>query len=352
MTTPELLRIRLHNQLLAAHHWEEPADVVSWMGAMQAQALDLAKWAIGVRLNGKTVKDIEDDLNTGKIIRTHILRPTWHFVTAEDIHWMSELSAPRLKPIYLSYCKMQKADESLISRAIPVLEKILSGGKHLTRQEIGVCLQAEKIPVDEMHLKFAISRAEIEGILCNGQLQGSKQSFTLLTEWAPRKETLCREEALERLARRYFTSHGPATLPDFVWWSGLTLTECRRALEMIKADFLCETLNGREFWMRNDIKTPPSTDHSVLLLPPFDEFVVSYKDRPEMISDTHYGKVMTRNGIFSPTVMYNGEIVGSWKKVVKKGLPQVELSFFEKTVKRTHRLFNPEMKRVTNFYSK
>jgi len=240
----------------------------------------------------------------------------------------------------------------LISKAIHTLEKILSGGKHLTRQEIGVRLQAEKIALDEMHLKFAISRAEIEGILCNGQLQGSKQSFTLLSEWVPRKETLHRDESLERLARKYFTSHGPATLSDFVWWSGLTLTECRKALDMIKHDFVCETLNGREFWLRNDVKTPSSTDSSALLLPPFDEFVVSYKDRPEMISDTHYAKVMTKNGIFSPTVMLDGEIVGSWKKAVKKGRPEVELSFFEKTTKHTHQSFNPEMNRVAAFYSK
>ena len=320
------------------------------MGAMQSQSLDLAKWAIGVRLETKTVKHVEEALNTGKIIRTHILRPTWHFVSAEDIHWMFDLSNPRLKPVYISYCKTVGVDEAMISHAIPVLEKILSGGKHLSKPEIGALLQAEKIITDTRLLGLIISRAEMEGILCNGKIQGRTQTFTLLDEWAVRKETISKEEALERLARRFFTSHGPATIQDFCWWSGLSLTECKHAIEMIKKDFICETINDRVFWMKNDIQTPPPNNTSALLLPPFDEFVVSYKDRSELIHETHYSKVMTKNGLFSPTVMLNGEIVGSWKKTMKKSIPQIELAFFKKTPQKTQVLFNPEIKRLEQFY--
>lgn len=358
MNTAELLNIRLYNQLLSTHDLKEPHEIVSWMGAMQSQALDQAKWAIGVRLENKNVTDIDEALNTGTIIRTHILRPTWHFVSAEDIHWMFDLSNPRLKHLHRSYyAKIHGVDEPIIYRTIPVLEKVLTGGKHLTKQEIGDALLEQDITLDNEYLKFVISYAEIEGILINGRLKGNKQTFTLLEEWVPRRKTLSKEEAMECLARKYFTSHGPATIHDFVWWSGLTMTQCRQAIEMIKSGFICETINGRNFWMKNDTKIPPVDADSVLLLPSFDEFVVSFKNRSEIIEDTHYDKVMTKNGLFSPTVMLNGGIVGSWKKVVRKGQktrknsPLIELSFFEKTPKRQQDLFKPEVKRLENFYS-
>jgi hypothetical protein len=320
------------------------------MGAMQSQSLDLAKWAIGVRLDNHTVHDIDEALNAGKIIRTHILRPTWHFVSSDDIHWMADLSNPRLKTVYAGYCKMTGTDVSQVIRGVSVLEKRLTKEQHLTKEEIGELLQIQDNEAEQRLLRLTISYAEVEGLLCNGQLRGNKQTFTLLQEWAPRKEDLHKEEALERLARRFFTSHGPATMADFVWWSGLTATDCKKGLEAIKADFICETINGRNFWMKNDIKTPAADAVSALLLPPFDEYVVSYKDRSEMIEDAHYSKVMTKNGIFSPTVMLNGEIVGSWKKTKKKGLPHVELSFFKKMPKKIEKLFEPEVKRVERFY--
>lgn len=351
MNTSELLHTRLYNQLLVSHSLREPQEIVSWMGAMQSQSLDLAKWAIGARLENKSVGDVDEALNTGKIIRTHILRPTWHFVSVEDIHWMFDLSNPRLRPVYRSYCKTLGADETQIYRVVPILEKALSGGKHLTKQEINIALQTQNITLDTNHLNMALSYAEMEGILVNGLLKGNKQTFTLLEEWAPRKQTLHKEEALERLARRYFTSHAPATIDDFIWWSGLSVTECKQALELIKADFICETINGRNFWMKNDIEIPPANRSSALLLPPFDEFVVSYKDRTELIEDIHYGKVMTKNGLFSPTIMLNGEIIGSWKKTAQKGTHKVELSFFRKTPKKVEKLFEPVIKQVEQFYS-
>lgn len=352
MNTSDLLRIRLHNQLLSIHSMKEPQEIVSYMGAMQSQSLDLAKWAIGVRLENKTVKDIDEALNTGKVIRTHILRPTWHFVSAEDIHWMYDLSNPRLKPIYQYYSKILKIDEKLIYSSIPVLTKMLEGNKHLTKEEIADVFASQDIIFDNLKvLSQIINYAEMEGLVVNGEVRGKQQTFALLEELAPRKEMISKEEALERLARRFFTSHAPATIQDFAWWSGLSLTECKQALEMIKHDFVCEKISDRDFWMKNDIKIPPTDQDSALLLPPFDEFVVSYKDRSELIEDVHYGKVMTKNGLFSPTVMLNGEIVGSWKKTVKKGVAKVELCFFEKTPKKGQDLFLPEIKQLENFYS-
>lgn len=351
MSPSELLHTRLHNQLLTVRSLDKPEEIVSWMCAMQSQALDMAKWAIGVRLEGKSVQDIDEALNTGKIIRTHVLRPTWHFVTADDIHWMFDLSNSRLKSIYQSYRKAYFDNDELIFRGVSILEKALADGGHLTKQEIDEVLLSHDIKADARHLTLIISHAEMEGILCNGKLRGNKQTFTSLPLWVPLREKLHKDEALAQLARRFFTSHGPATLADFTWWSGLSLTECRQGLDMVKSEFLSEAINGRVFWMRNDLQTPPSDKDSALLLPPFDEFVVSFKDRSELISDEHYGKVMTKNGLFSPTVMLNGRIVGLWRKTMLKGKPQVELSFFEKTSKKVQDLFKPEIKRVESFFS-
>ena len=352
METFELLNIRLYNQLLSAHTLKEPHEVVSRMGAMQSQAFDMAKWAVGSRLENKRVGEVEEALNKGKIIRTHILRPTWHFVSAEDIHWMFALSYPRLKPIYRAYMKSLGVDESLIHRVIPLIEETLIGGKHLIRREINDALRTWNIIVDDNTLKWILSYAEMEGVVVSGCMKGNKQSFTLLEEWIPRKQSLSKEEALERLSRKYFTSHGPATVQDFAWWSGLTVTDCRKAVHLIKDDFICETVNGREFWMRNDIHTPPAGNDSALLLAPFDEFVVSYKNRSEIIEENYYSKVMMKNGLFSPTVILNGKIIGSWKKTTGKNKPRIELSFFEKTSKQKQELFKPAIKQLEIFYAK
>ncbi|MDR2009451.1 MAG: winged helix DNA-binding domain-containing protein [Bacteroidales bacterium] len=351
MNTSELLKIRLHNQLLADHVINEPHKIVSWFGAMQSQSLEMAKWAIGSRLEGSTVSTIENALNTGKIIRTHILRPTWHFVAAEDIHWMFELSNPRIKPVYISYCRMIGVEETIIYKSIDILEKALTGNKHLTKEEISEILLHKNIKTDNHLLNMIIGRAEMEGIICNGKLRGNKQTYTLLQEWVPEKNKLSKEEALECLARKFFSSHSPATLQDFVWWSGLTVTEARKAIELIKNDFISEEINGRIFWMKNNISVPDKTEISALLLPPFDEFVVSYKDRSEIIEDQHYSKVMTKNGLFSPTIMLNGQIIGSWKKINTKNGIKIELSFFEKTNIKTQSLFKKEIKRLEAFYN-
>ncbi len=351
MIPDELLNVRLYNQLLSLHELKEPREVVARMGAMQSQALEMAKWAIGSRLPDSTAKVITGALNRGEVIRTHILRPTWHFVAAEDLRWMYALSYPRLKPVYRSYAKMLGADESLLYRCIPLIEELLSGGKHLSKQEIGVALAERGVLLDDNHLKLLLSFAELEGIIVNGELEGSRQTFTLLDEWVPRNPDISREDALERLARKYFTSHGPATLQDFAWWSNLPVTDCRKALEMIRPDFIREMINGRECWMRSDARTPPSDQDSALLLAPFDEFVVSYKERSEMIEEAHYSKVMTKNGIFSPTIMLNGTIIGSWKKNMKKNVPQITLTFFVKVPKKTTALFQPEIERLEKFYT-
>lgn len=347
MNSSDILKIRLYNQLLAGHSLNDPQEIVAYMGAMQAQAFDMARWGIGVRLPGSTNKDIEEAINQTKIVRTHILRPTWHFVSAEDIHWMIDLSGPRLKPVYKSYGKMSGIDHSVYMQIWPLVENLLMGDNHLTQKEIETHLLERKTVMHEYAVQYALRHAELDGLVCNGRINGYKQTFCLLQERVPKKQSLAREEMLERLARKFFTSHNPATIDDFIWWSGLLASDAKKALSLIQEDFIQEEINGRTFWMKNDIKIPGDEEVSALLLPQFDEMVVSYKNRSEMISDEHYGKVMTKNGLFSPTVMLDGRIIGSWKKVKN----DVELSFFEKTNKKTQDRFKPIIRRYKEFLS-
>lgn len=350
MNTDLLLQIRLHNQLLAGKNTKQPHEIVAHMGAMQSQNFDLARWAIGVRSQDLTLQKVEKEIHNGKIIRTHILRPTWHFIAAGDYHWMIALSGPRIKPAFEGYCKMVGAEANTIRKHFSVVEKVLAG-KHLTRQEITEHLNGNGIKADASLTGLIMSMAEIEGWVCSGKPKGNKQTYAFTEERIPQKSSpISKEESSDRLARRFFTSHGPATPEDFIWWSGLRISEAKQAIEGLKDEFICETCNGRSFWLKRDTANPPAIEEAALLLSPFDEFVVSYKDRSELIPPHHYGKVMTKNGLFSPTVMHHGEIVGSWKKTVKKRQVEAELSFFEKTGKKYRDLFTGASARVKKFY--
>jgi hypothetical protein len=335
MNTIDIRNIRLHSHLLTAHELKKPKDVVSWMGAMQAQTYPMAKWAIGVRLPGSTDSMIEQAINKGEIIRTHILRPTWHFVSSDDIHWMLELTAPRIKAIVLNYNKSIGEDETLLNKMLSPVEKILTKENHLTRQEIGERLKVEGMDIDNRRLSHIMSWAELEGVVCNGKVKGSKQTYCLLQEKAPKTFSLTKDEALERLARRYFSSHGPATLKDFVWWSGLLMSDARKGIESIKHNFAGETIGAETYWFRNDIQLPPDTAPSALLLPAFDEYLVGYKDRLDILKAEYTRTVITKTGIFSPILTLNGEIIGMWKN--KK--TDTEHSFFQKEKKDVQTLF-------------
>jgi len=350
MNETDILHLRLYNQLLAGNQFTRPAEIVSWLGAMQSQNYEMAKWGIGIRLPGVTNRQVEDAVNSGEIIRTHILRPTWHFITAEDVHWMLELTAPRLKPAFIGYYRMRGIEEHVIVKAQDVLYSLLEEHGHLTRLEIYDHFTARGISLPENRdVSHIVSLAELEGMVCNGVVRGSKQTYALLHERVPNKVQLNKEEAVERLTRRYFTSHGPATIDDFLWWSGLTRTEIKAGIELIRHDFICETIGGKKYWMPNNSKTPPAGANLKHLLPAFDEFVVSYRDRKEIIDEMYYRKVLTLNGIFSPTIHYNGRVVGSWKRLNKKSGIVSELTFFPTTPKKIQGMFNQAQKEYNKF---
>ncbi len=321
--------IRLANQQLIQTRLKTPKEIVSWMGAMQAQDYNMAKWAIGTRLPNSTNKQIEAALCKGDIIRTHILRPTWHFVAKEDIHWIMRLTGPRVKQILTTYDKYLEMDKKVVSKSHPIIQKALEGGAHLTKEEIGEVLDGAGVKLaDGRVLGHILFHAEIESMICSGAIKNKKQTYRLLDELVAPPKKFDKDKALEKLARRFFTSHAPATLQDFTWWSGLTGTDAKKALEMIKTDFICEEIDGYTYWFNNDFKKFEIDKNIAHLLPAFDEYVVSYKDRKDIFEHGNYSKVISTNGIFKPTVMVNGQVVGMWKRTVKSKKTTAELELF------------------------
>ncbi len=334
MTLSDIATIRLYNQQLAQTTFKKPQDLVSYMGAIQAQDYAMAKWAVGIRLPDSTNKEIEAALNSGTIIRTHIMRPTWHLVAADDIYWMLELSAPHMVSSMKGRHRELELTEEIFSKSNTVIEKVLSNSKkHLTRDELMTELKKAKIVINQYTSIHIMYRAELDGIVCNGEINGKKQTYALLSSRAKQTKKITREEALAKLAKKYFTSHGPATIQDFLWWSGLPAKDARNAFEMVKSNFVSGTIGADTYWFSNSIRVPKSKTTSVHLLPAFDEFIISYKDRKASIHIDHQKKAFTTNGIFKPIIVVNGQVTGIWKRTIKKDKVVIEPSFFKNSNK-------------------
>lgn len=318
MNIADITTMRLANQQLVKTRYKTPREIVSWMGAMQAQDFNMAKWGIGVRLPGITDKQVEKAIDGGELIRTHILRPTWHFVSRDDIHWMLQLSSPRVKLAVRSSDRELELSDDLLKKTSAIIRKALEKESNQTRQELGAILKKADIECDSRRLSHIMFHAELDGLICNGTIKDKKQTYALLEQRVPKTSNYNMDETLYRLAYKYFQSHGPATIQDFIWWSGLTATEARSAAALIKPDFIFETAGEQTYIYHQSSSGYKQRDDIVHFLPAFDELLVSYKDRKEILSLVHHKKVITSNGIFKPAISYNGEIIGLWKKNLDK----------------------------------
>lgn len=351
MNSNDIVNIRLASQQISATKFKKVKDLVHWMGAMQAQDYAMANWAIGVRLPGITEKHIVSAMNEGEIIRTHLMRPTWHFVSAEDIYWMLELSAPYIKSSLKSRHKELELTDTILKKTNAIIEKSLSNKDCLTREELVHEFTKAKIATDNNRASHLLFIAELEGILCSGPVIGKKQTYALLEKRVPKTKTLKKDEALAKLAQKYFLSHCPATLQDFTWWSGLSNPDARKALEMIKSSLVPEVINGQTYWFPNSI-TIPKQDKSVYLLPAFDEFIISYKDRSATLKTEHHTKSISSNGIFRPVIVINGQVAGLWKREIKKDKVNIEADLFQPTTKATKNLIQKAAETFGSFLGK
>ena len=308
-----IANIRSHNHQLPSTDFTKPCQIVEHFGMIQAQDFNSAKWAIGVRLSECTEELINESYNKGEILRTHVLRPTWHLITPENIRWMLELSAKRIIRSMKSRDSELGLTDEIYAKCYRIIERALEKEDCITRDGLVNVLHNAGMKVNSSQLYHVVTGAEATGIICSGVLCDNKYTYALLEKRVPAAKPLTKEESLAKLARIYFTGHGPATLQDFVWWSGLPVSEARHGLEAVRSAFVSETVNEQEYWMP-DIDFMPSVVSTLHLLPAFDEYIVGYKDRTAVITSENHKKAISSNGVFRPVVVKNGRVIGLWKK--------------------------------------
>ena len=322
MTDSDIVRHRLRHQQLATQQFPEPEALVRWFGAVQAQDYNAACWALGQRLTDGTVDRIEQAFDAGALLRTHVMRPTWHFVSPADIRWMVALSAPRLSRILTYYLRASGLDAAALRRSRAALERALRGGHHLTRAELMPVLRQARLidasrPEASQILGHVLVSAEVHGLVCSGRRRGKQFTYALLEERVPPAREYTREEALAELARRYFTSHGPATLKDFVWWSGLSATDARAGLESVKSDLRRFDRDGLSYWLPASASSPGRSRRRALLISNFDEYMVGYTNRSAVVDPSRTPDVSPRTPILlGQTILIDGIVVATWKRTL------------------------------------
>ena len=341
MAKLDIANLRLHNQLISHKMFEKSGDVVQWLGAVQAQDYAAAKWAVGLRLSGASDDDIEQAYNKGLILRTHVMRPTWHFVSPADIRWLLALTAPRVKATISYYDRKLELDDATLTSSNAELVKALEGGKQLTRQELASVLKRTGIVTNDLQrLTHLMMHAELDGIICSGVRRSNQFTYALLDERVPQASTFDRDEALAELAKRYFTSHGPATLQDFIWWSGLTAADARNGLAMVASQLISEIIDGLTYWFAPSTPAAKDLSQTTYLLPNFDEYVVGYTDRSAVFDESHTSKLGARdNVLFNHIVVLDGQVVGTWKRTVKKEEVTITPCFFTRLAEDKWRTF-------------
>lgn len=314
----DIARRRLINQGLVRPTLKTASEVVARLGAVQAQDYGASKWGLAQRTAGLTDARIEKEIDDGLIVRTHVLRPTWHFVLAADIGWMLALSAPRVHAANAHWYRWLEVDDNLARRSRTVLTKALRDGKKLTRAEVGQALTRARVQVTSpQRLACIMMRAELDGLICSGARRGKQFTYALLEERVPRPTTLEREAALFELARRYFTTRGPATVDDFAWWSGLTKADAKRAVETAATHLEHESIEGRSYWFPARVGAVRITSSLAHLLPNYDEYFIGLKDRSAISARLESSGARPRTSALSGhIVIVNGQTVGGWRRTL------------------------------------
>jgi hypothetical protein len=344
ITQADIIRRRLYNQRLSHSTFTQPAEVVGWLGAVQSQDYAGAKWALGLRLLGFTDAMVDHAFQGGTILRTHLLRPTWHFVAPADLRWMLALTAPRVHALNGTYYRRIGLDAALAGRIDGILVKALQGGEQLTRDELRVVLEGAGIHAeDTLGMAYFLMRAELEAVICSGPGRGKQFTYMLMDERVPPGKTLSREAALAELVRRYFLSHGPATVQDFVWWSGLTTADARLGLESIQPLLVNEVIGGQTYWFSPDQPPEDASSVGAYLLPNYDE-LGSHKDRSAMFDPVHLDQLD-----FFNMILLDGRIIGTWRRTFQKKAVEVEMSLFEPVGEAGKQAINEAAQRLAAF---
>jgi hypothetical protein len=350
MTSLDIAHQRLLNQHIARPAFNRPQDEVAWLVAVQAQDYPRAKWGLGLRLQGVTDRDVEQAFATGAILRTHLLRPTWHFVTPGDIRWLLTLTAPRVHAANAYMYRKLKLDGAFFRRSNTALRKALQGGNQLTRVELAALLRKSGLATDgELRMGYILMQAELDGVICSGPRRGKQFTYALLDERVSNSRELDRGAALAELARRFFRTRGPATVHDFAKWSGLTLADARSGLEATSSQLQCEVVDGHTYWFVASKQSEQDTSSSACLLPTYDEYICSYKDHSAAVDEETSARLGALGTARSNFVVVDGRIAGTWKRSLAKGTVIIEVNMLSRVAAATNRAISAAARRYGVF---
>ncbi|HSK48497.1 MAG TPA: winged helix DNA-binding domain-containing protein [Coriobacteriia bacterium] len=315
----DIRRQRLVSQHISHATFRKPEEVVAYLGAMQAQDYAAAKWAVGLRMLHASDQQVEQAFNTGDILRTHVLRPTWHFVTPEDIGWMLALTAPRVHAANAHMYRRLELDDTVFERSQTALLTALQGGQYRTRNELREVLGAAGVVADAAgRMSYLMMHAELDGIVCSGPRRGRQFTYALLDERAPLAKRLDRDAALAELAQRYFVSRGPSRVNDLAKWSGLSGADARRGLAAVRDRLQRECLGDEEYWSGPLGPTDVAGPTAAHLLSVYDEYVSAYKGWSTIVDDATSRELIKMDNALNSIVVVDGRIVGTWKRTIRR----------------------------------
>ncbi|HOB59451.1 MAG TPA: winged helix DNA-binding domain-containing protein [Methanoregulaceae archaeon] len=352
MTPEEIRRLRLSHSGLSHSPFTTGAEAVAHSGAVQAQDFSAAIWSLGLRIRDATAATIEDAYNDGKILRVHVLRHTWHFILPEDLRWMTALTAPGVKSMVAASNRKLGLDPTLFSKSNAAIEKALEDHHVLTRQDLKGILADIGIVTDVQRLAHIIMQAELEGLICSGPMQGRQHTYALADERIRESRALTREQSLAELAHRYFTSHGPAQLKDFSWWSGLSRRDAGVGLDSIREELERASINGNTHWYPPDpgevIPDPPVA----LLLSIYDEYAIAYADRSAISDAREIERMITKGNAMTAVIVLHGKVAGTWRRTMKKDSIEVRLNPFKELTDEEQEAVEREVERYGKFFGR
>jgi hypothetical protein len=318
---------RLRAQRLTGEPFESPVDAVRWLGAVQSQDYGGAKWALGQRSRGATEAQLDRLFDDGAILRTHVMRPTWHFVHPKDIRWLLDLTGRKVRLGLAGRYRELELDEEVVGHAKAAFTTALGGGHHLTRPELGDVLSEAGISPEGQRLPHLLMRAELDALIVSGPRRGKQFTYALLEERVPKASAVDRAEALAELTRRYFRSHGPAQVQDFVWWSGLAMADARNGIALAGATLEHQAIDRKDYWFDVEAGPARAVARTAHLLPNFDEYTVAYRDRASVMHpDRPFDPSLFSFGsILANVVTIGGGVRGSWRRTVARSSIRVEI---------------------------
>ncbi|MFI5270054.1 MAG: winged helix DNA-binding domain-containing protein, partial [Chloroflexota bacterium] len=307
--------LRLRNQRLTGEPFPSAVEAVRGLGPVQAQDYNAALWALGQRTSGATEASLNRLFDDGAILRTHVMRPTWHFVLPEDVRWLLALTGPRIRRMLVARYRQLELDEDQIARAKDAFAGALAGLHFMTRAELGQVLFDAGLAPDGQRLPHFLMAAELDGVIVSGPRRGKLFTYALLEERVPSTPPMERTEAAVELASRYFGGHGPAQLQDFVWWSGLAIGAAKEALAAREPALEREVVEGKEYWLSTGTEPPPMAPVAHLL-PNFDEYTVGYRDRADILDpgDPLDSAMFSFGNVLSNVLVIDGQVRGAWRR--------------------------------------